>query len=128
MRQEGKKLVNAIVNSIQDKKGKNIVIADMKNIEDPVCQYFVICHGNTRPHVEAIAKNVSDHVQETTKEKPFAVSGQNNAQWIAMDYGNVMVHIFLPETRAFYDLEHLWEDAETTSLPDIDDETSENQL
>jgi ribosome-associated protein len=122
MQQEGKQLVDAIVNAIQDKKGKNIVIADMKKIEDPVCQYFVICQGNTRPQVEAIAKNIGDQVRETTQEKPFAVSGENNAQWIAMDYGNVMVHVFLPETRNFYDLEHLWEDAEMTNIPDAEDE------
>lgn len=125
MTKKKNKLVDAIVDAIQDKKGKKVVVANFQKLDDVICKYFIICEGNTRPHVEAIAINVSDHTRETTGEKPFAVTGENNALWIAIDYGDVMVHVFQPETRSFYDLEHLWADAELSYLPDVDADPNE---
>ena len=72
------------------------------------------------PQVEAITESVGDFARERLKEKPSHVVGLENAQWVAMDYGDVLVHIFLPDVREFYDLEHLWEDATLTRIPDLD--------
>ncbi len=115
-----KELVKRITEGIQEKKGKNIIVANLTGIEDTICQYFIICEGNTPNQLTAIAESVYDYVREKTGEKPFAVDGLQNAQWIAIDYSDVMVHIFLPETREFYNLENLWADAKLTPIPDID--------
>ena len=106
-----KELVKTITEAIQEKKGSNIVIADLKKIEGTICQYFIICTGNSPTQVEAIAESVGDMVRERLKEKPAHVVGLENAMWVAMDYTDVLVHIFLPDVREYYDLEHLWEDA-----------------
>ena len=115
-----KELVKTITEAIQEKKGSNIVIADLKKIEGTICQYFIICTGNSPTQVEAIAESVGDMVRERLKEKPAHVVGLENAIWVAMDYTDVLVHIFLPDVREYYDLEHLWEDATLTNIPDLD--------
>ena len=116
---ETEKLVKNIVKGIQDKKGSNIVIADLSGIVGTICKNFVICQGNSPQQVEAIAGSVRDYVRETTGEKPVNCIGLNNAVLVAMDYVDVLVHIFVPETRQYYDLEHLWEDAKLEKIPDI---------
>ena len=115
-----KELVKTITEAIQEKKGSNIVIADLKKIEGTICQYFIICTGNSPTQVEAIAESVGDMVRERLKEKPAHVVGLENAMWVAMDYTDVLVHIFLPDVREYYDLEHLWEDATLKNIPDLD--------
>ena len=113
-------LVKKITEGIQEKKGQKIVIADLTEIEDTLCNYFVICQGNSPNQVSVIADSVWDYTFQETGEKPTAIDGQQNAQWVAMDYSDVLVHIFLPETREFYNLENLWADAKLTYIPDID--------
>ena len=115
-----KELVETIKEAIQEKKGSNIVVADLTKIEGTICQYFVICTGNSPTQVEAIAESVGDMVREQLGEKPAHVVGLENAQWVAMDYTDVLVHVFLPDVRDYYDLEHLWEDAPLTRVPDLD--------
>ena len=115
-----KKLVESIIHGIQEKKGSQIVVADLQQIESSICQFFVICQGNSPQQVEAIAASVGDYLRETEGEKPVNVVGLENAQWVAMDYVDVMVHIFLPDVREYYDLENLWQDAELTRVPDLD--------
>lgn len=117
---ETRKLVDTIIEGIQEKKGSGIVVADLDGLGGTICKYFVICQGNSPMQVEAIAESVSDHAREKAGEKPVKVAGLENAQWVAMDYVDVLVHIFLPETRAYYDLENLWKDAKITEVPDID--------
>lgn len=117
---ETKTLVEKITEGIQEKKGKNIIIADLTGIEDTICKYFIICQGNSPSQVLAITDSVKDYVRESTGEKVYAIDGVRNAQWVAMDYGNIMVHIFLPEARAHYNLETLWADAKLTEIPDLD--------
>lgn len=95
-------------------------MADLTKIEGTICQYFIICTGNSPTQVEAIAESVGDMVREQLSEKPAHVVGLENAQWVAMDYTDVLVHIFLPDVREYYDLEHLWEDAPLTRIPDLD--------
>lgn len=113
-------LVKKITEGIQEKKGLKIVIADLTDIEDTICNYFVICQGNSPTQVSVIADSIREYVREETGNKPLAIDGLRNAQWVAIDYSDVLVHIFLPEVREFYNLENLWADAKLTYIPDID--------
>ena len=117
---KSQKLVDSIIKGIQDKKGSGIVVADLTQTDGAVCSYFIICQGNSPTQVEAIAGSVGDYVREAEGEKPVSCIGLGLAQWVAIDFVDVMVHIFLPEARVFYDLEHLWEDAKLTRIPDLD--------
>ena len=112
-------LVETIKEAIQDKKGCNIVVPDLTKIEGTICQYFIICTGNSPTQVEAIAESIGDVVREKLGEKPAHVVGLEQAMWVAMDYTDVLVHVF-PDVREYYDLEHLWEDAPLTRIPDLD--------
>lgn len=113
-------LVSTITEAIQEKKGQGIVIVDLSGIDGAIANYFVICQGNSPAQVEAIAESVGDMVRERLGEKPVGVVGLDTDQWVAIDFVDVLVHIFLPEVRQFYDLEHLWEDAKMIQIPDID--------
>jgi len=113
-------LLQQVIEGIQEKKGKDIVIADLKNIADCICNYFVICEGNSPNQVSAITESIKEFVKKNVYVKPIAIDGEKNAQWIAMDYGDVIVHIFLPEIRAYYQLENLWNDAKLTHIPNLD--------
>ena len=116
---ETKELVKRIVEGIQEKKGKDIVVADLTGTDNTVCKYFVICEGNTPTQVAAIADSVSDYVRINAGEKPIAVEGMRVARWVAMDYSDVLVHVFVPEERDFYNLENLWADAQLTEIPNL---------
>ena len=113
---EAKKLIQQITEGIQDKKGKKIVIADLTRIDDTICNYFVICQGNSPSQVSAIVESVKDFTRKGANSKPFAIDGLRNAEWVAMDYSDVLVHVFQPEAREFYNLEHLWADAKLTQI------------
>lgn len=113
-------LVDAIVQGLQEKKGKNIVVVDLTGIPDTICGYFVIATGGSPSQIQALARSVGDKALELAHQKPLAVDGLHYSQWVAMDYADVIVHILLPEERAFYDIEHLWADAELTRVPDLD--------
>lgn len=115
-----KVLIEKIKEGIQEKKGKNIIIADLTSIEDTICKYFVICQGNSPSQVSAIVDSIREFTRKGADSKPFAIDGLRNAEWVAMDYSDVLVHVFLPETRDFYNLEHLWADAKLTQIPDLD--------
>lgn len=116
---ETQQLVNSIIDGIQEKKGQGIVTVDLQNITTAPCAYFVICTGNSPQQVSAITDSVEEFARKQTREKPAAIAGRNNAEWVAMDYGTVMVHVFVPQAREFYDLEHLWDDAQLTEIADI---------
>lgn len=113
-------VIDQIIEGIQDKKGKEIVIVDMLKLGNSICDYFVICQGNSPTQVSAITDSIEDTVRINCKRKPYAVDGLRNAQWVAMDYGDILVHVFLPDVRKFYDIEHLWADAKLTMIPDLD--------
>lgn len=117
---EAKKLVQKITEGIQEKKGKNIIVADLSAIDDTICNYFVICQGSSPSQVSAIVDSVREYVRKETDNKPAAIDGLRNAQWVAIDYSDVLVHVFLPEIREFYNLENLWADAKLTRIPDLD--------
>ena len=117
--EQSEQLVQTIIQGIQEKKGSGIVVTDMQGLDGVICRYFVICQGNSPTQVEAITESVTDITRESLGERPAHVVGLENAQWVAMDYTDVMVHVFLPDVRQFYDLEHLWDDAVVTSIPDL---------
>lgn len=108
------------VAAIQDKKGHDITILDLSDVDGAPTGQFIICTGKSTTQVSAIADNVREEIQKRTGEKPINYDGYRNSQWIVIDYGDTMIHIFLPETRSFYRLEELWSDAETIRIPDID--------
>lgn len=114
------KLVDTITNGIQEKKGQDITIADLRGLDGTIANYFVICQGNSPAQVEAIADSVSEMVRKEMGEKPIRVVGLEQCYWVAMDYGDVLVHIFVPQAREYYDLDNLWEDAKLTNVPNID--------
>jgi ribosome-associated protein len=117
---ETKALIEAIEKGIQDKKGKKIVVVDLSGINETICNFFVICEGDSTLQVNAIVTSIKDTASKDTGIRPLAVDGEQNAEWVAMDYSDVLVHVFLPDRREFYDLEHLWADARLTAIPDID--------
>lgn len=114
-----KTLVDTIVEGIQEKKGAGVTVLDLSGIEGSICRYMIICQGNSPAQVEAIAESVSDVVRTRTSEKPVRVAGLEHAIWVAMDYTDVMVHIFLPDAREYYDLDHLWNDAPVEHIADV---------
>ena len=113
-------LVQKITEGIQEKKGKKITVVDLTEIHDTICKYFVICQGNSPSQVLAIVDSVKEYVRKETGEKALGADGMRNAQWVVLDYADVLVHIFLPEAREHYQLERLWADAKLTEIPDLD--------
>lgn len=109
-----KKLLDTIVEGIRNRKGHNIVSIDLRKIQDAPVEYMVIAEGNSSTQVAAIADEVDDFVRTTTHVHPLAVDGRDNAEWIALDYGNIFVHIMQREPRAYYDIENLWSDGKRT--------------
>ena len=114
------KMIKDIVEAIQDKKGHDIIILDMSKVDGAPATQFIICTGKSTTQVSSIADNVREEVQKKTGEKPINYDGYRNSQWIVIDYGDTMVHVFLPEMREFYRLEELWSDAETIKIADED--------
>lgn len=110
-------LVQEAIEGISDVKGENLVVFNLQGIENSVCDYFVICDGNSNTQVAALCDSVEKRVREQLGERPWHVEGRENSQWILMDFVNVVVHIFQKEARTFYDIESLWNDAEVTAIP-----------
>lgn len=104
-------LIDAIVEGVHRKKGEQIVDLDLTKLDYTECDHFIICHGNSNTQVDAIAKSVEETVVEITGENASHTDGYRNAQWILLDYSDIMVHIFQKEYRGHYDLESLWADA-----------------
>lgn len=113
-------LVKAVVEGIQEKKGRAIVVADLTKIETAPCAYFVICTCGSPQQVDAVTDAVEEFTGKRVGEKPSAIAGRGNCIWVAMDYGTVMVHAFVPDAREHYDLEHFWDDAAISQIPDLD--------
>lgn len=111
-------IVSAAIEGILKKKGKATVSLDLTKIENSVCKYFIICHGDSNTQVDAIADSVIETVREETGEKVWRKEGLNNATWVLLDYSDVVVHIFQKEYRDLYKLEELWADAKLTRYDD----------
>lgn len=113
-------LRDMIVEGIQNRKGKSITVVDLSDIEAAPTTEFIICQGTSSQQVASIADSVRDYLLETAGIKPYNYDGYRNAQWIVIDYGTTMVHVFTPETRSLYNLEELWSDAKINEIPDLD--------
>ncbi|MBN96289.1 MAG: ribosome silencing factor [Flavobacteriaceae bacterium] len=109
-------LISLIVQGIEDIKGQNISLLDLRNIENTVCDYFIICNGNSNTQVNAIVSSVQKNVSKNIREKPYQIEGVENAEWVLMDYVNVVVHVFQKHKREYYDIENLWGDAKITEI------------
>ncbi|MEO8773364.1 MAG: ribosome silencing factor [Gelidibacter sp.] len=109
-------LITTILAGIEDVKGKDIKILDLREIENTVCDYFIICEGNSNTQVNAIVNAVQKKVSKTLKDHPWHIEGSENAEWVLMDYVNVVVHVFQKHIRQYYDIEGLWGDAKTTVI------------
>jgi ribosome-associated protein len=104
-------LISAIIKGIEEKKGNEIVTLNLKNTGNSFVDYFVICHANNKIQAVAIVKSIEEQVYKITKETPKHIEGRQNAEWILIDYFNVVAHVFSSEKREFYNLENLWADA-----------------
>ena len=104
-------LMKSVVRGMQEKKAKEIVCIDLRDIKNSIADFFVVCHADSRTHIEAIAGSVEEVVFQKSGEEPFHCEGFTNSEWILLDYSNVVVHIFLHEKRDFYGIERLWADA-----------------
>ena len=118
--EETKELVQSIVEGLQEKKGSNIVVVDLTNLSGAISQYMVIGEGKSPSQVSALSDSVWEFARKKTGEKTLSIDGTQGATWIGMDYGTVLVHIFMPEQRKFYNLENLWADAKVTEIPNLD--------
>lgn len=114
------KLRPIIIEGIQERKGRSITVVDLSGIESAPVSEFIICQGNSSQQVAAIADSVRDYLLENYGIKPYNYDGYRNAQWIVIDYGDTLVHVFTRETRQLYNLEELWADAPITEIPDLD--------
>lgn len=113
-------IARLVTEGIQERKGRNIVHIDLSAIESAAASDFIICEGSSTMQVSAIADSVREYLFEHAGIKPFNYDGYRNSQWIVIDYGHILVHIFLPDERQRYNLEELWSDAPCTMVPDID--------
>ena len=109
-------LVEEIILGIENVKGEKINQLDLRKLENTPCDYFIVCSGNSNTQVSAIVNSVLKRVSKALKEKPFHTEGLENAEWVLIDYVNVVVHIFQNQIREYYNLEELWGDAKSTQI------------
>ncbi|MBP2830805.1 ribosome silencing factor [Aquimarina sp. U1-2] len=109
-------LITQIIKGIEEVKGSDINILDLRDIENTVCNYFVICNGTSNTQVNAIVNSIQKTVSKALKDKPWHIEGSENAEWVLIDYVHVVVHVFQKHIREFYDIEGLWGDAKTTVI------------
>ena len=109
-------LLANIIKGIEDVKGENIDILDLRAIDNTVCDYFVICNGNSNTQVNAIVGSIQKLVSKELKDKPWHVEGTENGEWVLMDYVNIVVHVFQKHIREYYRIESLWGDANITTI------------
>ncbi|MFN4027484.1 MULTISPECIES: ribosome silencing factor [Flavobacterium] len=110
-------LLASIIKGIEEVKGNDIDILDLREIDTAVCDYFVICNGTSNTQVNAIVNSIQKLVSKELKDKPWHVEGTDNGEWVLMDYVDVVVHVFQKQIREFYNIEGLWGDAQITSIP-----------
>jgi len=117
---EEQRLIEVIVDAIQDKKGKGVVSLDLSGMDGAICSHFVVCNADSTTQVSAIADAVEEAVYLKLGETPWRVEGKQTGLWVAMDYIDVVVHIFQTELREYYKLEELWADAPMVEYEDFE--------
>ena len=113
---DSERVRDLVIEGMQEKKGKEIVCIDLRNLKNAVADFFIICHADSRTHIDAIARSIEEVVFKKQKEDPLHKEGTQNSEWILLDYFNVVAHIFLQEKREFYGIEKLWADAEIQQI------------
>lgn len=116
---DSERLCDAIVEGMQENKAKDIVVLDLRKISNSVCDFFVICSGESSTQVDGISTSVTRFTRKELQEKPWHIEGKTNSEWVLLDYINVVAHIFYKDARPFYDLEDLWADAKRTDIPNL---------
>jgi ribosome-associated protein len=112
-------LKNNIVLGMQEKKAKEIVCIDLRNLKNAVADFFIVCHADSKTHIESIARTIEEFVYTKAGENPLHKEGQGNAEWILLDYANIVAHVFLKEKRDFYGIERLWADADIERIASV---------
>ena len=109
-------LISKIISGVEDVKGNDISLLDLRDIENTVCSYFIVCSGSSNTHVNAIVSSVQKTVSKELREKPFHTEGLENSEWVLIDYVTIVVHVFQKHVREYYNIEELWGDAKTTQI------------
>ena len=109
-------LITNIINSIEEVKGEEVILIDMKKIDNSPCDYFIICDGSSNTQVNAIVSKIKKNVSKLLSEKPLNIEGLENCKWVLIDYINIVVHVFQKEIRKYYNIESLWGDAKQTKF------------
>ena len=112
-------MINSIIRGILEKKGHEVVCIDLSQVENAICDYFVICHGDSNTQVNAIAESVEKEITEQLSIRPCSVEGMGNAEWVLLDYGEALVHVFQKPFRARFQLEELWGDGKVTRIEEL---------
>lgn len=112
-------LSRKVIEGLQDKKGQDIILMDLRNVNGAICDFFVICTGTSDRHVSALSESVEDLVRKELQDRPISRTGQQIGEWVLLDYVDVVVHVFQAEKRKFYDIEGLWGDAEIEAIPEL---------
>ena len=113
---ETDQLITQILKGIDEVKGQDVEILDLRDLENTVCDYFIICNGTSNTQVNAIVNSIQKTVSKALKDKPWHVEGSDNAEWILIDYVHVVVHVFQKHIREYYDIEGLWGDAKSVKI------------
>ena len=109
-------LISKIISGVEGVKGIDTSLLDLRDIENTVCSYFIVCSGSSNTHVNAIVSSVQKTVSKELREKPFHIEGLENSEWVLIDYVNIVVHVFQKHIREYYNIEELWGDAKTTQI------------
>jgi ribosome-associated protein len=112
-------LLDVIIAGVQEVKGNEIIYLDLREIKHAIADYFVVCHGNSHTQVDAIARSVEKETETILNESALHIEGRGNSEWVLMDYGDIVVHIFHKDARPFYALEDLWADAKATLVEEL---------
>jgi ribosome-associated protein len=110
-------IVRSAIEGVSDIKGENLVLLDLRGLDNAVCDFFIVAEAQSTTQVNAMADAVHQRVREEANDKPWHVEGAQQSEWVLMDYVSTVVHLFQREARAFYDLEGLWADAPSVALP-----------
>ena len=121
VRQDSDTLAEIAVRGLQERKGQDIVVLNLKELKNAVADYFVICSASSDTQLDALARSVEEEVEKVTGQAPWQSEGRTNREWVLLDYVDVVVHVFLRDRRQFYALEELWGDAEITYVEDTAD-------
>lgn len=112
-------LTEIAIKGIQDKKGRDITLISLKEIEGSLFDYYIVCTGNSPSHIDSITDAIEQKIKKAVGLSPKRIEGLQNCQWVLLDYFDVIIHVMLEETRDFYKIEQMWKDAPQTHLENV---------